>query len=133
MSVDDRSETLGGTSDEPPPSIRTSKQAKEIAGKSPTRIAFGRLAQGQDRRRLRSWSSCFFVLIAIFAGADRRRLRRLAPTTLLRQPTYLDLSTGLPMDGPAATTASTPSTRSASRRAPATTTWPTGSTAAAPR
>ena len=59
-------ETLGSLSDEPEINDPNSKQAKEISGKSPMQIAFGRL------RRDKIAITCaivvlFFLLVAVFA------------------------------------------------------------------
>lgn len=74
-------ETLGPLSDEVVPEDPNSSKAKEITGKSPLQIAFGRL------RRDKIAVVCaavvlFFVLIAIFAGVISRLFGVDGPTPL---------------------------------------------------
>ena len=60
-------ETLGHLSEEAPPPDPNASSAKEIAGKSPMRIALGRLVR--DKIAMVCLSVViFFVLIAVFAG-----------------------------------------------------------------
>ena len=124
-------ETLGGTSDETEVVDPNSSQAKEISGKSPMQIALGRLLRDKVAV-VCAVVAFFFVLVAIFAGViskifgvyarDALRVRRSSTCSTAASPRRARRCT-----------ASTRTTRSASRRAPVTTTWPTGSTAAAPR
>ena len=60
-------ETLGSLSDEPQHQDPNSQQAKEIAGKSPLRIAMGRLARDKIAV-ICAIVVLFFVLCAVFAG-----------------------------------------------------------------
>jgi ABC-type dipeptide/oligopeptide/nickel transport system permease subunit len=87
-------ETIGHTSDGPSPSDQESSRAKEIAGKSPMRIALGRLA----RDKIAVVCACVtlvFVLIAIFAGTICNIFNVSTETVLASQ--YLDvLGGGLP-------------------------------------
>jgi ABC-type dipeptide/oligopeptide/nickel transport system permease subunit len=87
-------ETIGHTSDEQPPSDRESPRAKEIAGKSPMRIAFGRLARDKIAV-VCAFVTLFFVLIAVFAGTICNIFNVSTETVLASQ--YLDvLGGGLP-------------------------------------
>jgi ABC-type dipeptide/oligopeptide/nickel transport system permease subunit len=87
-------ETLGHTSDQPPPSDPESPAAKEIAGKSPMRIAFGRLARDKVAV-VCAFVTLFFVLIAMFAGTICNIFNVSTETVLASQ--YLDvLGGGLP-------------------------------------
>ena len=91
-------ETLGGTSDETPLVDPNSKKAKEISGKSPMRIALGRLAK--DKIAVVCAAVAFmFLLIAIFAGviADFFDVSLETPFAV----EVLDmLNGGLPKEGP---------------------------------
>lgn len=60
-------ETLGSLSDEPQPQDPNSEQAKEISGKSPIRIALGRLARDKIAV-VCAIVVLFFVICAVFAG-----------------------------------------------------------------
>jgi ABC-type dipeptide/oligopeptide/nickel transport system permease subunit len=87
-------ETIGHTSDEPPPSHPESPRAKEIAGKSPMRIALGRLARDKIAV-VCAFVTLFFVLIAVFAGTICNIFNVSTETVLASQ--YLDvLGGGLP-------------------------------------
>lgn len=87
-------ETIGHTSDEQPPSDQESPRAKEIAGKSPMRIAFGRLARDKIAV-VCAFVTLFFVLIAVFAGTICNIFNVSTETVLASQ--YLDvLGGGLP-------------------------------------
>jgi ABC-type dipeptide/oligopeptide/nickel transport system permease subunit len=87
-------ETLGHTSDQPPPSDPESPAAKEIAGKSPMQIAFGRLVR--DKVAVVCAIVTFlFVLIAMFAGTICNIFNVSTDTVLASQ--YLNvLGGGLP-------------------------------------
>jgi peptide/nickel transport system permease protein len=87
-------DTLGQTSEGPPSDDHESARAKEIAGKSPMRIAFGRLAR--DKIAVACAIVVFiFVLIAIFAGVICNIFNVSTETVLASQ--YLDvLGGGLP-------------------------------------
>jgi peptide/nickel transport system permease protein len=60
-------ETLGSLSDEPQPQDPNSQQAKEISGKSPMRIALGRLARDKIAV-VCALVVLFFIICAVFAG-----------------------------------------------------------------
>ncbi|PKH41804.1 peptide/nickel transport system permease protein [Nocardioides alpinus] len=60
-------ETLGSLSDEPQQQDPNSQQAKEIAGKSPMRIALGRLAKDKIAV-VCALVVLFFIICAVFAG-----------------------------------------------------------------
>ncbi|GAA1919268.1 ABC transporter permease [Nocardioides hwasunensis] len=60
-------ETLGSLSDEPQHQDPNSQQAKEIAGKSPLRIALGRLARDKIAV-VCAVVVLFFIICAVFAG-----------------------------------------------------------------
>jgi peptide/nickel transport system permease protein len=60
-------ETLGTLSDQPEHQDPNSQQAKEIAGKSPMRIAFGRLARDKIAV-VCALVVLFFIVCAVFAG-----------------------------------------------------------------
>ena len=60
-------ETLGSLSDEPEHQDPNSQKAKEIAGKSPMRIALGRLARDKIAV-LCALVVLFFIICAVFAG-----------------------------------------------------------------
>jgi ABC-type dipeptide/oligopeptide/nickel transport system permease subunit len=60
-------ETLGSLSDEPEPRDPNSPRAKEIAGKSPMRIALGRLAKDKIAV-VCAVVVLFFIVCALFAG-----------------------------------------------------------------
>jgi peptide/nickel transport system permease protein len=87
-------ETLGHTSDQPPPSDPETPAAKEIAGKSPMQIAFGRLVR--DKVAVVCAIVTFlFVLIAMFAGTICNIFNVSTDTVLASQ--YLNvLGGGLP-------------------------------------
>jgi len=87
-------ETLGHTSDQPPPSDPETPAAKEIAGKSPMQIAFGRLVR--DKVAVVCAIVTFlFVLIALFAGTICNIFNVSTDTVLASQ--YLNvLGGGLP-------------------------------------
>ena len=91
-------ETLGGTSDETPLVDPNSKQAKEISGKSPMRIALGRLAK--DKIAVVCAAIAFmFLLIAIFAGVIANFFNVSLETPFAVE--VLDmLNGGLPKEGP---------------------------------
>jgi peptide/nickel transport system permease protein len=87
-------DTVGQTSEGPPSSDQESTRAKEIAGKSPMRIAFGRLARDKIAV-VCAFVVLLFVLIAIFAGAICNIFNVSTETVLASQ--YLDvLGGGLP-------------------------------------
>ena len=84
-------ETLGHTSDQPPPSDPETPAAKEIAGKSPMQIAFGRLVR--DKVAVVCAIVTFlFVLIALFAGTICNIFNVSTDTVLASQ--YLDVLNG---------------------------------------
>ena len=126
---------LGSLSDEPEIGDPNSKKAKEIAGKSPMQIAFGRL------RRDKIAITCaivvlFFLLVAVFADLIAKAFGVSLDTVTaceVLECNFAEPGCRLPQVGPAVLPVRPGRTRSASRRAPARTTWPTGSTAAAPR
>ncbi len=60
-------ETLGHLSEEPPPVDPKSKKAKAITGKSPMRIALGRLRKDKIAMVCAA-VTVFFIVIAVFAG-----------------------------------------------------------------
>jgi ABC-type dipeptide/oligopeptide/nickel transport system permease subunit len=87
-------DTIGQTSAGPPPTDQESPRAKEIAGKSPMRIAFGRLARDKIAVAC-ALVTLVFVLIAIFAGTICNIFNVSTETVLASQ--YLDvLGGGLP-------------------------------------
>jgi ABC-type dipeptide/oligopeptide/nickel transport system permease subunit len=87
-------ETIGHTSDAPPPTEPESPRAKEISGKSPMRIAFGRLVRDKVAV-ICALVVLFFVLVAIFAGAICNLFNVSTETVLASR--YLDvLGGGLP-------------------------------------
>jgi peptide/nickel transport system permease protein len=87
-------ETIGHTSDAPPPSAPESERAKEIAGKSPMRIALGRLVRDKVAV-VCAFVVLFFVLVAVFAGTITNIFNVSTETVLASQ--YLDvLGGGLP-------------------------------------
>ena len=91
-------ETLGGTSDETSIVDPNSKKAKEISGKSPMRIALGRLMKDKIAV-ICAAVAFFFILIAIFAGviADFFNVSLEAPFAA----EVLDIvAGGLPKEGP---------------------------------
>jgi ABC-type dipeptide/oligopeptide/nickel transport system permease subunit len=90
-------ETLGHLSDAPPPVDPNSKKAKAIAGKSPTRIAMGRLLR--DKVAVACLAVVvLFALIAVFAGAICALFNVSTDTVLPSQ--YLDFQTQMPLKGP---------------------------------
>ncbi|MGH3334286.1 MAG: ABC transporter permease [Nocardioides sp.] len=87
-------ETIGHTSDGPSPSEPESERAKEIAGKSPMRIAFGRLVRDKIAVAC-ALVTLFFILVAMFAGTICNIFNVSTETVLASQ--YLDvLGGGLP-------------------------------------
>jgi len=90
-------ETLGHLSDAPPPVDPNSKKAKAITGKSPMRIAMGRLMR--DKIAVVCLAVVIlFALIAIFAGAICAFFNVTTDTVLPSQ--YLDFATtGLEASG----------------------------------
>jgi ABC-type dipeptide/oligopeptide/nickel transport system permease subunit len=87
-------ETLGHTSEEPSPIDPGSPGAKEIAGKSPMQIAFGRLIRDKIAV-VCALVTLFFILIAMFAGTICNIFNVSTETVLASQ--YLDvLGGGLP-------------------------------------
>jgi peptide/nickel transport system permease protein len=90
-------ETLGHLSDAPPPQDPNSKKAKEITGKSPMRIAMGRLAR--DKIAMLCLAVVlFFVLVAVFAGAICSAFGVSTDTVI--STTRIDGITGMPKTGP---------------------------------
>jgi peptide/nickel transport system permease protein len=90
-------ETLGHLSDEPPPVDPNSKKAKSITGKSPMRIAMGRLAR--DKIAMVCLSVViFFALVAILAPAICAFFDVTTETVLPSQ--FLDFQTQMPLKGP---------------------------------
>jgi ABC-type dipeptide/oligopeptide/nickel transport system permease subunit len=90
-------ETLGHLSDAPPPVDPNSKKAKAITGKSPMRIAMGRLMR--DKIAVVCLAVVIlFALIAIFAGAICAFFDVSTDTVLPSQ--FLDFSTQMPKEGP---------------------------------
>ncbi len=90
-------ETLGSSSDEPLVDDPNAKSAKAISGKSPMRIALGRLRRDKVAM-LCAFVVLFFVLVAIFAGVIARIFGVSLETTLAS--TVLDPLSGLPKKGP---------------------------------
>ena len=87
-------DTVGQSSEGPPSADHESERAKEIAGKSPMRIAFGRLARDKIAV-VCAFVVLAFVLIAIFAGTICNIFNVSTETVLASQ--YLDvLGGGLP-------------------------------------
>ena len=87
-------ETLGHTSDEPSPTDPGTSGGKEIAGKSPMQIAFGRLIRDKIAV-VCAFVTLFFILIAMFAGTICNIFNVSTETVLASQ--YLDvLGGGLP-------------------------------------
>ena len=90
-------ETLGHLSDAPPPVDPNSKKAKAITGKSPLRIAMGRLLR--DKIAVVCLVVVvFFALVAIFAGPICALFGVSTETVLPSQ--YLDFRTQMPLEGP---------------------------------
>ena len=90
-------ETLGHLSDAPPPVDPNSKKAKAITGKSPMRIAMGRLLR--DKIAVVCLAVVvLFALIALFAGAICAIFNVSTDTVLPSQ--YLDFQTQMPLKGP---------------------------------
>lgn len=89
-------ETLGALSDEAPVDPN-SKKAKEISGKSPMRIALGRLVKDKIAV-VCAIVSLFFLIIAVFAGV----IAGFFDVTLTpgRPSELLSFTTGLPNEGP---------------------------------
>ena len=91
-------ETLGGTSDETPLVDPNSKKAKEISGKSPMRIALGRLMRDKIAVVCAA-VAFFFLLVAIFAGVIANFFNVSLETPFAAE--VLDmLNGGLPKEGP---------------------------------
>ena len=87
-------DTLGHTSEEPSPTDPGAPGAKEIAGKSPMQIAFGRLVRDKIAVVCAFVTLCF-ILIAMFAGTICNIFNVSTETVLASQ--YLDvLGGGLP-------------------------------------
>lgn len=93
-------ETLGHLSDEPPPVDPTSKKAKAITGKSPLKIAFGRLARDKIAV-VCAIIVLFFTLVAIFAGLICS-IFNVDTETVLASTRVDILNNGLPLKGPPA-------------------------------
>lgn len=90
-------ETLGHLSDAPPPQDPNSKKAKAITGKSPMRIAMGRLAR--DKIAMVCLATVvFFALVAVFAGAICSFFGVSTDTVI--STTRIDGLTGMPKTGP---------------------------------
>jgi peptide/nickel transport system permease protein len=90
-------ETLGHLSDAPPPQDPNSKKAKAITGKSPMRIAMGRLAR--DKIAMVCLATViFFALVAVFAGAICSFFDVSTDTVI--STTRIDGLTGMPKTGP---------------------------------
>jgi peptide/nickel transport system permease protein len=91
-------ETLGHLSEEPPPVDPTTKTAKAIAGKSPMRIAMGRLARDKIAM-ICAFVILIFIIVGVFAGTISNIFGVSTETVLPSQ--YLDtLGGGLPLKGP---------------------------------
>lgn len=89
-------ETLGHMGDEPPPDEPRRKSPKAITGKSPMRIAMGRLAR--DKIAMVCLSVVlFFIIIAVFAGPICALFGVTTDTVLPSQFLGRD---GLPLKGP---------------------------------
>lgn len=98
MSAQTAPETLGHLSDEPSPADPNSKKAKEITGKSPMRIALGRLLKDKIAM-ICAIVVFFFILVAVFAGPICAIFNVSTETVLPSR--YLDtLGGGLPLKGP---------------------------------
>jgi ABC-type dipeptide/oligopeptide/nickel transport system permease subunit len=90
-------ETLGHLSDAPPPVDPNSKKAKAITGKSPMRIAMGRLLR--DKIAVVCLAVVvLFALIALFAGPICALFNVTTDTVLPSQ--FLDFQTQMPLKGP---------------------------------
>lgn len=90
-------ETLGHLSDAPPPVDPNSKKAKTITGKSPMRIAMGRLLR--DKIAVICLAVVvLFGLIALFAGPICALFNVSTDTVLPSQ--FLDFQTQMPLKGP---------------------------------
>jgi peptide/nickel transport system permease protein len=89
-------ETLGHLSEEPQ-GEPSGKKDKSITGKSPMRIAMGRLVRDKIAV-VCGIVVLFFVLVAVFAGAICAFFNVSTETVLPSQ--YLDFSTQLPLKGP---------------------------------
>jgi peptide/nickel transport system permease protein len=90
-------ETLGHLSDEPPTKDPSSAKAKAITGKSPMRIAMGRLAR--DRIAMLCLAVViFFALVAIFAGVICSVFNVSTETVISTE--RVDGLTGMPLTGP---------------------------------
>ena len=91
-------ETLGHLSDEPPAPDRNSKKAKSITGKSPMRIALGRLLRDKIAV-VCGLVVLFFILVAVFAGAITAIFN--VDTETYLASTRVDMLGGaLPLKGP---------------------------------
>jgi ABC-type dipeptide/oligopeptide/nickel transport system permease subunit len=94
MSLTAGPDTIGHASDGPPPSDQESPAAKEISGKSPMQIAFGRLIRDKIAV-VCAFVTLFFILVAMFAGTICNIFNVSTETVLASQ--YLDvLGGGLP-------------------------------------
>src|SRR3712207_4326588 len=90
-------ETLGHLSDEPEHQDPNSQQAKEIGGKSPMRIAMGRLARDKIAV-VCAVVVLFFVICAVFAGPISH-LFGVSLDTPLASERVDGLNNGLPKPG----------------------------------
>jgi peptide/nickel transport system permease protein len=89
-------ETLGHLSDPPPTQDPNSKKAKAITGKSPMRIAMGRLAR--DKIAMLCLAVViFFLLVAVFAGVICSIFGISTDTVISGR---IDYTTGMPLTGP---------------------------------
>jgi ABC-type dipeptide/oligopeptide/nickel transport system permease subunit len=89
-------DTLGSIADETPVDPNSSI-AKEISGKSPMQIAWGRLRR--DKIALVCMAVVlFFVLVAVFAPLITKAFG--VSTGVVFPSQYLDFTTGMPKDGP---------------------------------
>jgi peptide/nickel transport system permease protein len=90
-------ETLGHLSDPPPIEDPNSKKAKAITGKSPMRIAMGRLAR--DKIAMLCLAVViFFILVAVFAGVICSIFDVSRDTVISTE--RIDGLTGMPLTGP---------------------------------
>ncbi|MFC5179493.1 ABC transporter permease [Nocardioides taihuensis] len=90
-------ETVGHLTDQAPPPDPSSTKAKEIAGKSPMQIAFGRLVR--DKIALFcAFVILVFVLVAVFAGVICSIFGVTTDTVFASE--YVDGLTGMPLTGP---------------------------------
>ena len=93
-------ETLGQLSEEPPPVDPNSKKSDSITGKSPLKIAFGRLARDKIAV-VCAIVVLFFMLVAIFAGVITD-IFNVDTKTVLASTRVDILNQGLPLKGPPA-------------------------------